>query len=126
LQSGRPVRVAGTDVCRDWTHAADIAAGLDLLLFSPTLNHRIYNASSGQPVRVGEVLEIFIEQGLQVRWTSKEEADIVLDPRLSKPLAIERLRRDTGFSPRFDFRTGLADVLATEVAGSSLSKEVRA
>jgi nucleoside-diphosphate-sugar epimerase len=112
LQSGRPVRVAGTDVCRDWTHAADIAAGLDGLLFSPTLKHRIYNVSSGRPVSAREVLEILIEQGLQVQWTSDDDADIVLDPLDSrKPLVIERLRRDTGFKPRFDFRTGLASLI---------------
>jgi nucleoside-diphosphate-sugar epimerase len=117
LHAGRPVRVAGTDFCRDWTYAMDIAAGLDGLLFSPTLNHRIYNVSSGWPVSAREVLEILIEQGLQVEWTRDEEADMVLDPRDSrKPLSIERLRRDTGFQPRFDFRTGLA----------SLIKEIRA
>ena len=116
LKSGQAVRVAGTDFCRDWTHAADIAAALDGLLFAPTLNHRIYNVSAGQPVSAREVLKLFTEQGLQVHWTSDQEADIVLDPRDSrKPLVIERLRRDTGFKPRFDFRAGLADVLAKEV-----------
>jgi hypothetical protein len=47
-----------------------------------------------------------------VRWTGAEEADIVFEPRQSrKPLVTERIRRDTGFAARFDFRVGLTDVL---------------
>jgi nucleoside-diphosphate-sugar epimerase len=115
LSSGRPVRVSGPDVSRDWTHAWDIAAGLDGLLFAPTLNHRIYNLSAGRAVSAYQVLEVFREQGLEVHWTGPEEADIVFEPRQSrKPLVTERLRRDTGFTPRFDFRAGLADVLEEE------------
>jgi nucleoside-diphosphate-sugar epimerase len=117
LRSGQAVRVAGPDVSRDWTHAEDIAAGLDGLLFAPNLNHRIYNLSAGRAVSAYRVLEVFQEKGLEVRWTGAAGADIVLEPRQNrKPLVTERLRCDTGFATRFDFRAGLADVL----------KEVRA
>jgi nucleoside-diphosphate-sugar epimerase len=115
LRSGKPVRVSGPDVSRDWTHAGDVAAGLDGLLFAPELNHRIYNLSAGQAVSAYQVLEMFRERGLEVRWTRPEEADIVFESRQSrKPLMTERFRRDTGFTPRFDFRDGLADVLEEE------------
>jgi nucleoside-diphosphate-sugar epimerase len=112
LRSGKPVRVSGPDVSRDWTHAGDIAAGLDGLLFAPTLNHHIYNLSAGRAVSAYQVLEMFMEQGLEVRRTGAEEADIIFELRQSrKPLVTERLRRDTGFAPRFDFRAGLTDFL---------------
>jgi UDP-glucose 4-epimerase len=112
VRSGKPVRVAGPDVSRDWTHAWDIAAGLDGLLFTPTLNYRIYNLSAGRAVSAYQVLEMFKERGLEVRWSGAEEADIVFEPRQSrKPLVTERIRRDTGFAARFDFRVGLTDVL---------------
>jgi hypothetical protein len=59
-----------------------------------------------------QVLEMFMEQGLEVRRTGAEEADIIFELRQSrKPLVTERLRRDTGFAPRFDFRAGLTDFL---------------
>jgi nucleoside-diphosphate-sugar epimerase len=114
LAEGREVRIAGTDMHRDWTHAEDIAAALNGLLFAPELHHRIYNVSTGESVSARAIIDLLIERGLQVRWTREAEtADISLDPRESrKPLVIARLRRDSGFHPSFDIRAGLADLLA--------------
>jgi UDP-glucose 4-epimerase len=116
LLDGRPIRIGGADLSRDWTHAADIAAALEALLVSPRLNHRVYNVGSGSSASAREVVALFIEAGLQVRWTD-EAPDIFLDPRDSrKPLAIMRLQRDTGFAPRFDIRAGIAAAIAAESA----------
>ncbi len=116
----RPAVIAGSDVFRDWTHAADIAAALDGLLFSPLLRHRIYNVSSGLPVSARDLISLFAERGLQVRWTSSvEEAAIVLDPQDSrKPLVTARLQQDTGFHPGFTMRAGLADLIAHNLSDS--------
>jgi nucleoside-diphosphate-sugar epimerase len=109
LLEGRAVRIAGGDMHRDWTHAADIAAALDGLLFAPKLNHRIYNVSAGESISARAIIEIFVERGLQVCWESDpRQADIVLKESDSRgPLVIERLRQDTGFQPRVDVRSGI-------------------
>jgi nucleoside-diphosphate-sugar epimerase len=114
LADGREVRVNGTDMHRDWTHAEDIAAALDGLLFAPELHHRIYNVSTGESVSARQIIALLAERGLRVRWTSDPDAaGISLDPTESrKPLVIARLVRDTGFHPRFDIRAGLADLIA--------------
>ena len=114
LCDGRPVRVAGTDYTRDWTHAADVAAALTGLLEAPELRERLYNVSSGVAVDARAVIALFAEMGLAVEWTGQAEgADLILRPEQSRsPLRTERLRRDTGFAARFDLRSGVADVLS--------------
>jgi nucleoside-diphosphate-sugar epimerase len=107
LEEGKTLRIAGTDLHRDWTHAADISAALAALLFAPKLNHRVYNVSAGQSISAREIIALFVERGLNVCWSS-DDADIVLDERDSRsPLVIDRLRQDTGFRPRFDIRSGM-------------------
>lgn len=114
LLEGRPLRIAGTDCERDWTHSSDIAAALDCLLFSPRLNYRVYNVGSGVGVSARKIIALFAEKGLEV-YLSEDAPDIVLNSRDGrKPLAIERLQHDTGFTPRFDICTGIADVITTE------------
>lgn len=115
LEEEGVVRVAGTDMHRDWTHAGDIAAGLDGLLFARTLNHRIYNVSAGVSVSARSILDVFIEHGMRVEWTAAEnDADIVLSPRDNrKALVIDSLKKDTGFAPRFDIRTGISQLIAS-------------
>lgn len=117
----RTVRIAGTDTRRDWTHAADIAAGLDALLFARSLNHRIYNVSSGLGVSARGILEVFVEHGIRLQWTANQgDADIVLGPHDDrKALDITRLQRDTGFTPRFDIRAGLAQLIAARERAST-------
>jgi nucleoside-diphosphate-sugar epimerase len=112
-QENRTVRIAGNDMHRDWTHAADIAAALDGLLFAPKLNHRIYNVSAGKSISAREIIALFVERGLKVCWTcDTKSADLVLDECDSRaPLVIERLVRDTGFQPRFDIRSGIEALL---------------
>jgi GDP-4-dehydro-6-deoxy-D-mannose reductase len=102
LTDARVLRIGGTDMHRDWTHAADVAAALDGLLFAEKLNHSIYNVSAGESISARAVITAFVERGLKVCWTSDlTQADIVLDEKDSRgPLVIERLRRDTGFAPR--------------------------
>jgi nucleoside-diphosphate-sugar epimerase len=110
LRENRTVSVGGTDMHRDWTHAADVAAALDGLLFAPTLNHRIYNVSAGESVSAREIIALLVERGLKV--CCHADSDIVLHEGDSRgPLVIERLRRDTGFRPRFDVRSGIASLL---------------
>jgi UDP-glucose 4-epimerase/UDP-glucuronate 4-epimerase len=110
LQENRTVSVGGTDMRRDWTHAADIAAALDGLLFVPKLNHRIYNVSAGESISARQMIALLVERGLKVYCHA--DSDIVLHEGDSRgPLVIERLRQDIGFQPRFDIRSGIASLL---------------
>jgi nucleoside-diphosphate-sugar epimerase len=124
LGEQRTVCIAGIDMQRDWTHAADIAAGLDALLFARSLNHRIYNVSSGVSVTARSMIDLFVEHGIRIQWTANEsEADIVLSPHEDrKPLVIDRLREDTGFTPRFDIRAGLCQLITAKKQTSAVTE----
>ncbi len=109
LRADRMVRIAGDNIHSDWTHARDVAAALDGLLFTEKLNHRIYNVSAGESISAWQVVALFEERGLKVcRTADARQADIVLDERKGRrPLSVERLRQDTGLLPRFNIRSGI-------------------
>lgn len=110
----RVVSVRGSEMHRDWTHAADVAAALDGLLFAPALCHRVYNVSAGVAYSARELLQVFESAGLAVRWVGDDEqSDLVLNPEDGrKRLEIARLVSETGFVPRFELQSGIADIIA--------------
>lgn len=110
---GRRVRIAGTDVSRDWTFAADAADAIERLLTASHLRHRIYNVSSGRPHATSEVVAAFRSRGLDIGWSPPTQADITISPQEERtPLSIARLTADTGFAPRWSLDAGVAATLA--------------
>jgi len=109
LKAGRPVRVAGPDVVRDWTYVADAADAVSALLRAPRWSHPIYNVSCGVGHPFRQAVEAFAAHGLQATWVaSAEEADVAMRPSQARtPLDITRLREDTGFAPRYDLAAGI-------------------
>lgn len=100
LHQQQRLRIQGSDYARDWTHVDDVCAAVYGLLRTPVLRHRCYNVSSGVPVTARQVIALFVQRGLQVEWVSdRASADLVLRPEDGrKPMVIERLRADTGFT----------------------------
>ncbi len=122
LRAGRPVRVAGPEVARDWTYAADVAAGVWALLTARQWRFPVYNLSCGQAVPFGAVVQAFVAAGLQAEWIDDaDQAEIAMRPQqMRAPLDIGRIRADAAFQP------GSRSVLASRLAcrnwqGSSLS-----
>jgi UDP-glucuronate 4-epimerase len=109
LRAGQPVRVAGPDVVRDWTYVVDAAVAVGALLQASHWSHPVYNVSCGVGHPFRQAVEAFVEYGLRAAWvTSAEEADIAMRPSQARtPLDITRLRRDTGFVPRYDLAAGI-------------------
>jgi nucleoside-diphosphate-sugar epimerase len=119
-REGRRIRIAGDDVGRDWTYAAD---AIERLLVADHLQHRIYNLSSGQRSRTTEVISVFRSQGLDVCWTGPTDADLLISRNDERtPLSIARLTADTGFSPRWTLAAGIAATLTAEHEISSFSR----
>ncbi|MDE1156525.1 MAG: NAD(P)-dependent oxidoreductase [Acidobacteriaceae bacterium] len=113
LVHGETVRVYGGGHVRDWTHVEDIHRALIRLLVTPSLRHRMYNLSCGVAVSAREVVAAFTELGLRTQWVeAPSEATLVLRSEDSrKPMVIERLRSDTGFSPVYTLRQGIRTLL---------------
>lgn len=84
----------GGDVC----YAPDAGRAIALLTTAPTLNHEVYNVSSGRPFTYGE-------------FASAVGATLQPGGSNGPYLDISRLTEDTGFKPRFDVPASVADYL---------------
>ncbi len=57
LQKRDPELTYITEHTRDWTHVDDVCSAIDLVLESGEVN-QIYNIGSGQPTRIGDIINI--------------------------------------------------------------------
>lgn len=114
LRAGRSVRVAGATIARDWTYAADIAAGVWTLLSAVKWRHPVYNLSCGEALPFGAVVQAFVEAGLQATWIDDtNQADIAMRPQQAHaPLDIARICQETGFRPAYSLQAGIEEWLA--------------
>ncbi|MGW5748643.1 NAD-dependent epimerase/dehydratase family protein [Amycolatopsis sp. NPDC003861] len=94
------VRPAGlhTDDGGDVCYAPDAGRAIALLTTAPTLNHEVYNVSSGRPFTYGE-------------FASALGATLQPGGSNGPYLDISRLTEDTGFKPQFDVPASVADYL---------------
>jgi len=104
LQDGLVPECSPGTHARDFIHVSDVGAALSLLL---TANIQgAINIGSGEAVPIRQIGERLLEliPG-KIAWGArpqpKEPPLVVAD--------VTRLRRELGFQPRFDWRTGLAD-----------------
>jgi len=105
------VTQAGLDFSRDWTFIEDTARGIEMLLCAPTLNHVLYNLSSGDSRSIQEIIEVTAEYvpGTTYRVTEDfSEVNInLISGKPRGPLAIQRIVEDVGFEPAVDLREGV-------------------
>jgi nucleoside-diphosphate-sugar epimerase len=96
----------GGDSC----YAPDAGRAIALLTTTETLQHRIYNVSSGRPSTNRELAEALqaIVPGLQLDLLPGRQAG----PGDNPYMAISRLTEDTGFTPAFDPAKAVADYVA--------------
>jgi UDP-glucose 4-epimerase len=92
-----------TDLC----YVKDCGRAIALLMLAERLDHRVYNVSSGQPARYGDVVDAIN--------AAVPEAQLVLpegrnpDRPPDNHLDITRLRQDTGFEPEYDVEASVRD-----------------
>ncbi len=108
---GASIGVFGASVARDFCHVFDVADAFLVLLEAETLNHPVYNVG-GTAALLETALEVLAELQPGFRWrqvASSEGADLALAPEKARAgMDLSRLRKDTGWHPRFDLRTGVA------------------
>lgn len=98
---------------RDWIYAPDVAGAVLALRDTATLNHRLYNVSTGTTYAVLDWAQALTARrpGFECRVAADGETPTVdfhsaVD---RKPLAVERLSADTGFVPAFDMTRSVDD-----------------
>jgi UDP-glucose 4-epimerase len=113
--AGETVRLAGADVARDWTHAADIAQAIRLLLEAPALAHPCYNVSSGVAIPLRCAADALARIAPPFSWQPAPPGEASIDgARASRrgPLDIARIRA-VGFAPRYGLDDGLKETITS-------------
>jgi UDP-glucose 4-epimerase len=92
-----------TDLC----YVKDCGRAIALLMLAERLNHRVYNVSSGRPVRYGEVAAAInaAVPGADIALPEGRNPDRPPDNHLD----ITRLQADTGFRPEYDVERAVPD-----------------
>jgi len=113
IEAGRqkPLLMVGNlEARRDFTHTADVAQALWLLLEHAPAGE-VYNLCSGKATRIGEIVELVREQG-------RVPVEIVLDPtRLrpaDEPILVgdnQKLKAATGWQPCIEMPQIVAELL---------------
>jgi len=110
---GVPFEEDGGDLC----YVKDCGRGIQMLTMAPTLNHRVYNVSSGvtttnkqlaqavQKAVPGWTMDPPLQSGKGSTW------------RANNYLAIDRITADTGYKPQFTTETAIADYVGWLKAG---------
>ncbi len=110
--AGRPALMKRRD-SRDWIYAPDVAKAVIQLRDAPSLQHRLYNVSTGASWSVSDWGTEFarLRSGFECRLAKDtEEATIDLHaPRDRKQMSIKRLQADTEFTPSFGMVESAAD-----------------
>jgi len=95
----------------DRCYAPDAGLAIALLMTAPTLNHHTYTVTSGRPVANREfaaAVEAAVPGARVDLAPGREPGSGPDDPYLD----ITRLTTDTGFTPRFNVTTAVADYVA--------------
>jgi UDP-glucose 4-epimerase len=107
------LRVKELDYARDWTFAMDTAHCLVAGLEAPAPISQLYNVTCGKKSTFREILAAIKEvPGINLEWeevNDKENADFPDSVGIHRgPLNIEKARRELGFEPRYDLKTGIS------------------
>jgi UDP-glucose 4-epimerase len=108
LASGRG-GVPFEDDTQDWGYVKNLALGIQLLHTTEKLNHKIYNVGGGKAVPNRDLVDaikhvvpgaqIELQPGRSPRWRPDGHMDLT------------RLESDTGYKPRFDLQTAVAEYI---------------
>jgi UDP-glucuronate 4-epimerase len=100
---------------RDWLYARDAAAAVLELLYARTRRHLVYNLAAGFMWSIADFCARLQQVWSGFEWRFAQEGETAnIDYYASydrSPMAIERLRGDTAFLPRYDLDEALADYL---------------
>ena len=111
LLSGGRARVSTGEAIRDFSHVADVAAGIVHVLEHEELTGSV-NVASGKPTPVHDVVrtvsQILIAED-RVDWGSNESSPLNEAPSI---VADVSKLAESGFVPAFDLESGLRDTIA--------------
>jgi nucleoside-diphosphate-sugar epimerase len=111
-QSG-DAAVLADDGYRDWIYGPDAAAGILALLDAAALGHDIYNVGTGCVWSLRQWCEKLAARypAFTYRLGTDSDPGCFIDPGRRSPLSVERITRDTTYTPRFGLEESFDDYL---------------
>jgi UDP-glucuronate 4-epimerase len=113
-RSGMPAILPRSHL-RDWLYARDAASAVLELLYARRRCHRVYNLAAGFMWSIADFCARLQQVWSGFEWRFAQQSEVAnIDyyvPYDRSPMAIERLRADTAFLPRYDLAEALADYL---------------
>lgn len=100
-----PFEEDGSDLC----YVRDCGRGIQMLTMAPTLNHRVYNVSSGVMTTNGQLRDAVAKAVPGWKMDPPLQAGKSPAYKANNLLAIDRISADTGYKPQFTTETAIAD-----------------
>jgi UDP-glucose 4-epimerase len=91
---------------RDYVYVADTAAAVYQLATAPLLDHEVYNVSANTAITCDEIIATLRQIVPALRCSHVDTAAVNL---IARPISNKRLRDDTGWKPRYDLQSALAE-----------------
>ncbi len=120
MQKGPPVLFTDGEQKRDWIHVKDVVDANILAMNVSQMDHKwsVYNIGSGVATTFNEIVSLIpdsaIHQPANGRWTTKYiDCPFPEAYQNHTECNIEKARRELGFSPGFDIRSGIEDYVKT-------------
>jgi nucleoside-diphosphate-sugar epimerase len=114
----------------DFIYSRDVADGLVRLADAPALSRRMYNLGSGELGSAETWCGALARCVTGFRWRhpgAGEAANVDSHTNFHRgPMAIGKIARDTGYSPRHDFASAAADWVAWTRGESAIGETVGA
>jgi nucleoside-diphosphate-sugar epimerase len=92
---------------RDYLHVRDLIELLVRVVDRPAAN--IFNAGSGNPIRIGDLFELFF-RAYGIPFDLNLILQTPLRPSFTQVLSIVRAREEFGFRPSYPIQQWVADV----------------
>jgi len=116
LSGARTLKLGNLDPKRDFIHTEDMSRAMAALLEVRTSGHDTYNIGRGIEYSVREIVEAFERQLGEKLTIDVDPARVRKVERMHLLADVEKLKRDTGWQPRWGIDEGVATLLKETVS----------
>lgn len=119
LAGARTLRLGNLDPRRDFIHTEDMSRAMGALLHVQTKGHDVFNIGRGIEYSVREIVDAFARQLGEPLVIEVDPARVRKVERMHLLADVEKLKRVTGWEPRWSIDEGVATLLKEKIPGLS-------
>ena len=115
LAGARTLKLGNLDPKRDFIHTEDMSRAMGALLRAHTGGHEVFNIGRGIEYSVREIVDAFARQLGEPLTIEVDPARVRKVERMHLLADVEKLKRVTGWEPRWGIDEGVATLLKEEI-----------